>query len=70
MGIMTSQKKIPNLTMDKNSFSFNFIPCARMKQYHICWYDYRASGPDLMGVLEVEGHQWETAGAIGNNFHL
>ena len=31
---------------------------------------FRASNPDLLGVQEVEGHQWETAGAIGTEQYI
>ena len=40
-----------------------------MKEFLIIFIS-RASSPDLLGVQEVEGHQWETAGAIGRIIHM
>jgi len=53
--------------MSYNMYGWNAMGTESWKKENL-FKTIRASGPDLLGVQEVEGHQWETAGAIGSGY--
>jgi len=50
-----------------NMYGWNAMGTESWKKENL-FKTIRANSPDLMGVQEVEGHQWETAAAIGNDY--
>ena len=53
--------------MSYNMYGWNAMGTEAWKKENL-FKTIRASNPDLLGTQEIEGHQAETAAAIGNLF--
>jgi len=55
--------------MSYNLYGWNAMGQEAWKKPNL-WKTIRASQPDVLGVQEVDGHEFECAGAIGNDYQV